>query len=358
MKINISQIVMLGALPANLSGVAAFVIPDLKVSKGSHQTHARYSHALYSSYLRNLDGEGFSEKGSSNVREVTLNGDVLAGKPPMASSSISTTGGSSSGSAGAKTPNPAPKTADTQSVKNIWAMSSPILVQGGSLRTWSVADPFVERVQVLMSTDGRPLNANVELWHGPDNTPQKLRVYVEDGSLRRFCAVIETPLGHNAIAIRNTGHLEFPLAACVNTGVDDSTASGASVLKSISKGEVAKPRIIQGGAVHTYPFAPAVSSVQVLLKTDGRPLNARIELMQGPNNNKQVMEVYTEDGRDRPFFAIIETPGIGNVVRIVNTATIEFPMSASVEPYLVESASDGAGLNWSDDSANNFIMGN
>ena len=153
-------------------------------------------------------------------------------------------------------------------------------------------------------------------------------VYLEDGSLRPFSCVIPTPgAGPSAIAIRNTGHLEFPLTACVESG-------GASI-EAVTKGLAGK--IIQGGAVHTYPFEPAVSSVQVVVKTGGRPLNARIEPLQGPNNNKQVMEIYSEDGEERPFFAVIETPGSGNVVRIVNTATVEFPLTAVVEPYSVDS---------------------
>ncbi|KAL1522498.1 hypothetical protein AB1Y20_017486 [Prymnesium parvum] len=204
-------------------------------------------------------------------------------------------------------------------------LDNTILVQGGSLRTWTYRSPAVEQVQVVLRTEGRPLDADVELWHGPDNTPCKMRVYCENGELRPFSCVIETPRGPNTIAIRNIGQLEFPFAANVfaeniEKPVPDITAASMT---------------IQGGALRTYPFDPTVDSVQVLLRTDGRPLNARIELLQGPNNNKQVIELYTEDGLDRPFLCFLETIGSGNVVRVVNTAPVEFPMTASVVPYLI-----------------------
>merc|ERR1719440_1332685 len=202
---------------------------------------------------------------------------------------------------------------------------SQILVQGGSLRTWSYRNPAVEQVQVVLSTEGRPLDADIELWHGPDNTPCKMRVYVENGQIRPFSAVIETPRGPNTVAIRNIGQIEFPIAAkVVADNVDNPSAECLS-----------SSMTIQGGALRTYPFDPSVDSVQVLLKTDGRPLNARIELLQGPNNNKQVIELYSEDGLDRPFFCVLETPESGNVVRIVNTAPVEFPMTASVVPHSI-----------------------
>jgi len=214
----------------------------------------------------------------------------------------------------------------------VWEASNPVLVQGGSLKTWSFASPIVERVQVVMKTEGRPLDANLELWQGPDNTPYKMRVYVEDGAQRSFNCIIETPRGPNTVAIRNTANLEFPLVAGVvpSEGSPEPPMAGATTT----------PRTIQGGALRTYPFDPNVESVRIVLQTDGRPLNSRIELLQGPNNIKQVMELYTEDGMDRPFIAIIETPGSGNVVRIVNTATMEFPLTALVE---ADQVGDGRG---------------
>eukprot|EP00591_Stephanopyxis_turris_P012031 CAMPEP_0195517594 /NCGR_PEP_ID=MMETSP0794_2-20130614/11030_1 /TAXON_ID=515487 /ORGANISM="Stephanopyxis turris, Strain CCMP 815" /LENGTH=300 /DNA_ID=CAMNT_0040646417 /DNA_START=63 /DNA_END=968 /DNA_ORIENTATION=- len=218
--------------------------------------------------------------------------------------------------------------------KRIWDRATPVIIQGNSLKTWTYASPAVERVQVVLKTEGRPLDADVDLWQGPDNTPHKMKVYLEDGSLRPFSAVIETPRGPNTISIRNTAHMEFPLQACV---VADAIGSASPAPIDPSRAGPGNSRTIQGGALRTYAFEPNVDSVQVLLKTDGRPLNARVELLQGPNNIKQVVELYTEDGMERPFFAVLETPGSSNVVRIVNTSTVEFPLAAWVEPYLIGS---------------------
>jgi hypothetical protein len=223
-----------------------------------------------------------------------------------------------------------------QTTQDVWDTLKPIKVQGGSLRTWSFTTPMIDSVQVHMKTEGRPLNANVELWQGPDNTPQKVAVYLEDGNLRPFRAVILSPGDQNTISIRNTAQMEYPIFAGVEANVKGTgEGSIATRLEQMNAN-----RVVQGGAVFTMPFAPSVASVQILLKTDGRPLNARIELLQGPNNVKQVMEVYTEDGTERPFYSILETPGTGNVVRIVNTATIEFPININVEPFMVEQGAD------------------
>jgi len=225
-----------------------------------------------------------------------------------------------------------------KSIDEIWETSQITTVQGGSLRTWSFANPAVNRVYVLLKTDGRPLDADVELWQGPDNTPHKMKVYVEDGGARTFSTFIDTPRSPNTVCIKNTGHLEFPLYGCV--GPDKE--AGESCLQTVRRN---KGEIIQGGALRTYAFEPMVNSVAVMIKTDGRPLNARIELLQGPNNNKQVLALYTEDGLERPFLAIIQTPGSGNVVRIVNTAPVEFPMHATVVEHEISSidayAADG-----------------
>ena len=202
-------------------------------------------------------------------------------------------------------------------------MSSSVLVQGGALRTWSFRS-HAEEVQIVLSTEGRPLDADIELWHGPNNVPVKMRVYSEDGHLQPFTAVLETPsdFSTNTVAVRNIARLEYPLAANVfSENVDHVTEDCISA-----------SAMIQGGALRTYPFDASVDAVQVLLRTDGRPLNARIEVLHGPNSNRQVVELYSEDGFYRPFVCFLETPDYGSVVRVVNTGDVEFPLTASVFP--------------------------
>ena len=86
------------------------------------------------------------------------------------------------------------------------------LVHGTSVQTWTfVPSHNVERLQVDLTTPGRPLDARIELWQGPDNIPQKMRVYSENGKECPFSTLIETPVGYNTLAVKNTANMEFPL---------------------------------------------------------------------------------------------------------------------------------------------------
>ncbi len=216
-----------------------------------------------------------------------------------------------------------------KTTEELWSEVEPQIIQGKSLKSCSFYED-VDRIEVVMRTLGRPLNADVELWQGPDNTPQKLSIYLEDGGVRTFRAMIESPGDSTSvIAVRNTGDYQYPLIAGVAPVADGKTIYDLTYIEVDHK-----MRTVQGGAVFTMPFASSVQSVKVMLMTDGRPMSARVELLQGPNNDKQIMEIFTEDGGQRPFYAVIETPGAGNVVRIVNTSSVEFPLYAYIEPYL------------------------
>lgn len=102
---------------------------------------------------------------------------------------------------------------------------------------------------------------------------------LEDGSVRPFNAVIYTPRDSNAVAIYNTATLEYPLVAGVEVESYDRQESGSEIgvlAERFSNPE--RARTVQGGAVYTEPFDAAVEGVTVFLTTEGRPLNARIEL--------------------------------------------------------------------------------
>ena len=101
-------------------------------------------------------------------------------------------------------------------------------VQGGSIKICSLTED-VQRVEVLLLTDGRPLNANVKMRSGPpDNAPQKTSEFVEDGLAQALRATIECIGSSNSVAIRtNTGPMELllPMTAGIETNFSDKDSN-------------------------------------------------------------------------------------------------------------------------------------
>jgi hypothetical protein len=207
---------------------------------------------------------------------------------------------------------------------DIWTSSPSVKVQGNTLKTWDIGEESTQRVQLSLRSVGRPIDANVELWHTPSYIPTKFRIYTEDGESRPVDAIIETPKHPKTVAVFNTGSMEFPFdAAVANTGLGRAYDSLQDV----------PGKLVQGGQITSYVFPGNVESVQVLLKTNERNMKALIELTQGPNQVKQFIEVYASVGYKNPFFCVIQTPGANNAIRIINQNTVEFPFDAWVLPY-------------------------
>lgn len=208
---------------------------------------------------------------------------------------------------------------------NIWSTPS-VRVQGETLKTWVVEEIPTQRVQVSIRSSGRPVECNVEYWHTPSYTPTHFKCYSEDGLTRPIHAIVETPKHPKTIALRNTGPMVFPFQAQVkHTGLESAYAC-FSALKL-------KPESIQGGKTVYFPLDGEVDSVQVLLKTPDRNMKAKIEITVGPNQVKQTFELYASSGYKNPFYAIIQTPGEGCTLRLINENSVEFPFDAWVLPY-------------------------
>jgi hypothetical protein len=211
-------------------------------------------------------------------------------------------------------------------------------VQGNSLRTWG---NYGGSNTVDLRTDGRDLYANLEMWSGPDNTAQKASLYSQDGRNYGIRATMSTTQ-QNSIAVRNQGDLQFPLKAAVTTrpfmgSFGEATTMPSRAMPSSTRGSNVYGRSqgkkIQGeGMVETFPIAPEVQSVRVVLESEaGNPINANIELLQGPNNAKVLGDIYN-DGMHGPFEAEIDTPGMSSTLRITNTGPMSYPLVAYVEP--------------------------
>ena len=192
-------------------------------------------------------------------------------------------------------------------------------VEGNTRKTWSFNNLAKDRVQVALTSEGRPVNADIQLWLGPDWTPCTLKAYSEDGKLRPIQTLIGTRNKAAMIEVMNTGEYEFPFSAASNYA-KGSMAEVPTEIPATTSGER-----VDGGALRSYPLDSSVEQLEVVLKTDGRQLNARVELLNAPNNPKQTFEIFTNNGELNSLCVCFNCIDPGNTVRIVNLAPVEFP---------------------------------
>lgn len=217
------------------------------------------------------------------------------------------------------------------------------VVQGGSRKTFSTTHQ--DQTIVELGSKGRPIYATAQVWQGPGNTPASMSMYSEDGGLRPWRAAFQntdrgTP--STTLDIRNDGGMEFPLEASV-IGKHDGTKGMSKEEKDFveemefdyvpSKFKVTQT--VQGQSLKYFNVKAGVDAVMVELSSEGRPMFIQVELWKGPDAVKQCAEIYSDNGSDRHWSAIIETHGQECTVAIRNVGpALVYPVKASVDPII------------------------
>merc|ERR1719261_1944879 len=116
-------------------------------------------------------------------------------------------------------------------------------VEGQTRKTWKFSDLAKDRVQVAVTSEGPPVNSDIQLWLGPDWTPFTLKAYSEDGKLRPIQTLVGTRNKAAMIEVRNVGEYEFPFSAAANYA-DDTMAELPKEIPATTAGER-----VDGGAL-------------------------------------------------------------------------------------------------------------
>lgn len=221
-------------------------------------------------------------------------------------------------------------------------------VQGGNtVRTYDLP-AWAERVQYVIKSNGRPVKANVGLWFGPQRQTHNLDMDIQNGSITPYHATLKFKLGPPTLKIITGESFAFPIEVAVMVPSEKrSKELGANTEKLWAESE---KTIVQGGAVEggggairTFPVAANVDSVQVLFwskDTSKKSLKATIEVLQGPNTKKQLYNLALGGG-SQPYHCVIQTPGAGYQLRIINNKYMEDGLfQVAVLPYKYADAGD------------------
>ena len=218
---------------------------------------------------------------------------------------------------------------------------------GNTIRTYKLPLES-ERLQYVVSSNGRPLKAQVQLWLGPLRNTHTLSIDSEDGRMTPVRATLKFKKGNPTLRITTTAGQEFPAIVGFRQCSDERNEELAAITQKVW--DSAEKVLVQGGAidppgggaVRIIPVPANVKAVQVLLwstNTGKKSLKAKIEVLHGPNNPKQTYDLQCGGG-SQPYHAIFQTPGENSQIRIINKKFVEDGLfEVAVVPYTMPDSS-------------------
>jgi hypothetical protein len=169
-------------------------------------------------------------------------------------------------------------------------------------------------------------------------------VDAENGQESPYRATLKfKPVGPT-LKVSTDSTAEFPLWAGVQVPSPERSAEIGSFTEKVWDSSI-KTRIQGGpvsgglGAVKIFTIDPDVDSILQLVfwskDTSKKSLKAIIEVLQGPNNKKQVYDLYCGGGT-QPYHTVFETPGDGWTIRIINKKFVEDGLfEVALVPYMI-----------------------
>ena len=89
--------------------------------------------------------------------------------------------------------------------------------------------------------------------------------------------------------------------------------------------------LIQGGnTVRTYKLPIWTDRCQYKIATHGRPLKVEVGLWLGPLRSTHTLKIDSEDGLETPYMATLKFRAQAQMLRIITSDSVEFPVRASV----------------------------
>jgi len=220
---------------------------------------------------------------------------------------------------------------DSQTAEwNLNGIGPKVNIQGQTRYTYNFNDHNKEFAQVAVHSNGRPIQSSLDLWVGPDWTPVSIKANSEDGRMYPIQTLIGTRNQAANIEVKNTGPYTMPIQAAAAYAVGP-LANDVDTITMQTQGTY-----MEGGSVEHMSFPAEVEQLQVLIKTEGKQLHAKIELLNGPNNVKQEYEIFTNNGELNSLFVVFDMPQQGYAIRVKNLATLEFPCEIYTKASRVE----------------------